>query len=93
MGVTDIPENKFKNLSKEESQALYQLKNDNAIVIKGAVKGCGAILCGMKDYFKKPHKQLSDEKVYEEVTNDPSKLESTILTALNQISQSNFFFQ
>ena len=44
MGVTDIPEDKFKNLSKEEIQALYQLKNDNAIVIKGAVKSSGAIL-------------------------------------------------
>ena len=30
-------------------------------------------------------KQLSDEDVYEEVTNDPSTLESTIFTALNKM--------
>ena len=38
-----------------------------------------------KDYLKEAHKQLSDEEVYEEVTNDPSTLESTIFTALNKI--------
>ena len=31
------------------------------------------------------HKQLADEEVYEQVTNDSSTLESTIFTALNKI--------
>ena len=39
----------------------------------------------MEDYLKEAHKQLSDEEVYEEVTNDPFTLESTIFTALSEI--------
>ena len=39
----DIPKDKFNNLSKEERDALYSLKNDNTIVIKGADKGSGVV--------------------------------------------------
>ena len=81
----DIPKDKFNNLSKEERDALYSLKNDNTIVIKGADKGSGVVVWDREDYLKEAHKQLSDEEVYEEVTNDPSTLESTIFTALNKI--------
>ena len=81
----DIPKDKFNNLSKEERDALYSLKNDNTIVIKGADKGSGVVVWDREDYLKEAHKQLSDEEVYEEVTNDPFTLESTIFTALNKI--------
>ena len=39
----DIPKDKFNNLSKEERDALYSLKNDNTIVIKGADKVLGLL--------------------------------------------------
>ena len=68
-----------------ERDALYYLKNDNPIVIKGADKGSGVVVCGREDYLKEAHKQLSDEEVYEEVTNDLSTIEGTIFTALNKI--------
>ena len=61
------------------------MKNDNTIVIKGADKGFGIVVWDREDYLKEVHKQLSDEEVYEEVTNDSSTLESTIFTALNMI--------
>ena len=80
----DIPKDKFNNLSEEERDALYSLKNDNTIVIKGADKGSAVVVWDREDYLKEAHKQLSDEEVYEEVTNDPSTLESTIFTALNK---------
>ena len=64
---------------------MYSLKNDNTIVINGADKGSGVVVWDREDYLKKAHKQFSDEEVYEEVTNDPSMLESTIFTALNKI--------
>ena len=64
---------------------MYSLKNDNTIVIKGADKGSAVVVWDREDYLKEAHKQLSDEEVYEEVTNDPSSLESTIFTALNKI--------
>ena len=87
----DIPKDKFNNLSKEERDVLYSLKNDNTIVIKGAGKGSG-VVWDREDYLKELHKQRSDEEVYEEVTNDPSTLESTIFTACNKIRARGDFF-
>ena len=81
----DIPKDKFNNLSKEDRDILYSLKNDNTIVIKDADKSSAVVVWYREDYLKEAHKQLSDEEVYEEVTNDPSTLESTIFTALNKI--------
>ena len=78
----DVPKDKFNNFSKEERDALYSLKNDNTIVIKGADKGSTVGVWDREDYLKEAHRQLSGEEVYEEVTNDPSTLESTIFTAL-----------
>ena len=81
----DIPKDTFNNLIKEERDALYSLKNDNTIVIKGADKGAVVVVWDREDYLKEAHKQLSDEEVYEEATNEPSTLKSTIFTALNKI--------
>ena len=81
----DIPKDKFNNLSKDGRDAMYSLKNDNIIVIKGAEKGSGVVVWDKEVYLKGAHKQFSDEEIYEEITNDPSTLESTIFTALNKI--------
>ena len=40
----DILMDKFNNLCKEERDALYSLKDDNTIVIKGADNGSGVIV-------------------------------------------------
>ena len=39
------------------------------IVIKGADKGSGVAVWDREDYLKEGHKHLSDEEVYEELTN------------------------
>ena len=52
--------------------------------MKGADKDSEVAVWDRKDYLKE-HKQFSDEEVCEEVTNDPTALESTIFTALNKI--------
>ena len=80
----DVPRDKFNNPSKEERDAFYSLKNDNTIFIKGADKFSGVVAWDRETFLKEAHKQLSDEEVYEEVTNDPSTLESTFLTALSK---------
>ena len=46
------PKDKFNNLSKEERDALYSLKNDNAIFVKGADNGSGTVVWDMEDYLK-----------------------------------------
>ena len=81
----DIPKGKFNNLSKVERDAMYSLKIDNTIVIKGADKGSGVIAWDREDYLKEVHEKLSDEEVYEEVISNPSKFESTIFIAVNKI--------
>ena len=64
---------------------MYDNKNDNTRVIKGADMGSGVVVWNREVYLKEAHKQLSDEEVYVEVTNDPSTIESTIFIALNKI--------
>ena len=64
---------------------MYSLKSDYTIVIKGPDKSSRVVNWDREDYLKEAHKQLPDEEAYEEETNDPSTLESTIFTALNKI--------
>ena len=83
----NFPKDKFNNLNKRERDPLYSLKNDNTIVWKGTGKDSGVVLWDREDYLKEAHKhkQLSDEEVYEDVTNDLSTFEVTIFSALNRI--------
>ena len=76
----DIPKDKFDNLSKEEGDACILWK-----MVKGADKSSEVVVWDREGYLEEAHKQLSDKEVYEEVTNDPSTLESRIFTALNKI--------
>ena len=44
----DIPKDKFNNLSEEERDAMYSLKNGNNIFIKGAGNGSGIVVWDRK---------------------------------------------
>ena len=78
----EVSKDKFNNLTKSEQKALYDLKYDKSIVIKSADKGSAVqrrlYKRGRKDYMKEAEKQLSDEQVYEEVSNDTAPLLKTI---------------
>ena len=74
----EIPKDKYNNLTSKERQALYDLKNDKNIVIKGADKGSTVVVWDREDYIKEAEKQLEDSDVYEEVPDDPEPLISTI---------------
>ena len=69
----------------KKGRCLVFFENVNTVVIKGGEKGSEVVVCDREDYLKEAHKQLSNEEVYEEVTNDPSTNESTIFNALNKI--------
>ena len=65
---------------------MYSLKNGKRVgKWKNAGNDSGIVVWDREDNLKEVHKQLSDEEVYEEVTNDPFTLESTIFIALNKI--------
>ena len=74
----EIPKEKYNNLTSKERLALYDLKNDKNIVIKGADKGSTVVVWDRDDYIKEAEKQLGDSDVYEEVPDNPEPLISTI---------------
>ena len=63
----EIPTYKYKNLTSKERQALYKLKNDTNIVLKGADKGSAVVVWDREHYIKEAQNQLGDTDVYEEV--------------------------
>ena len=74
----EVPKDKFNNLANSERKALYDLKNDKSIVIKSADKGSAVVVWDREDYIKEAEKQLGDQEVYEEVSNDAAPLLKTI---------------
>ena len=81
----EIPKDKYNNITSKERQALYDLKNDKSIVIKGADKGSALMVSDRDDYIKEVEKQLGDSDVSEEVSDDPEPLISTIHTTIEKI--------
>ena len=76
---TEIPSKRYSNLTKEELDALYSLRDDSTIILKGCDKGSVVVFWDREDYLKEAYEQLEDREVYEEVSNDPNALVSTII--------------
>ena len=87
----EIPSKRYNNLTREERDALYSLRDDSTIIIKGAdyykdyYKGSVVVVWDREDYLKEAYKQLEDREVYEEVSNDSNVLVNTIIKALEKI--------
>ena len=81
----EIPTYKYNNLTSKERQALYKLKNDTNIVLKGADKGSAVVVWDREHYIKEAQNQLGDTDVYEEVPDDPKPLLNTIHRTIEKI--------
>ena len=81
----EIPSKRYDNLTKDERDALYSLKDDPSIIIKDVDKGFAVAVWDREDYLKEAYKQLDERKVYEEVRNNPNVLINTIMKALEEI--------
>ena len=81
----EIPSKRFNNVTKGERNAMYSLKDDKSVIIKGADKSAAVIVWDREDYLKQASKQLEDKEVYLEVPNDSSALVSTIFKSLEKI--------
>ena len=66
----EIPSKRFNNLTKDERNAMYSLKDDKSIIIKNADKGVAVIAWDREDCIKEASKQLEDKEVYVEISND-----------------------
>ena len=58
----------YSNLTKEERNALYLLRDDPSIIIKEADKA--SVVWDREDYLREGNSQLSDKDVYQEVKAD-----------------------
>ena len=58
----------YSNLTKEERNALYLLRDDPSIIIKEADKV--SVVWDREDYLREGNSQLSDKDVYQEVKGD-----------------------
>ena len=74
----DISSKRSNNLTKEERNSLYNLRDDPTIITQGADESSAVVVWNKEDYLKEASKQLKDKDVYEEVQNDPSILINTI---------------
>ena len=66
---------------------MYNLKNDQSIVIKEADKGSAVVISDKKDYPMEAEKQRSCRETYEEVSSDPSFLIKIIHDTLEKKSK------
>ena len=54
----ELPSKRYNNLTKEELDGLYSLRNDSTIIRKGANKGSAVVVWDREDYLKVAYKQL-----------------------------------
>ena len=84
----EIP-SKRSNRLLDKRNAIYGLKDNEPIIIKGADKGAAVIACDHEDYLKEASKQLEDT----EVPNNSSAFGSTIFMSLGKIRKGEDFSQ
>ena len=69
------------NLTKQEQQAVKDLKSDDEIIILPADNGRMTVVINKSDYIDKANNLLQDPLTYQPLKSDPSK------TTLNHINQ------
>ena len=79
----EILSKRYSNLTKNERDVLYSLKDDPSIIVKGTDKGSVVVVWGRENYLKEAHKHYRE--VYDEVTSYPNVLINTIMKALEKI--------
>ena len=75
------------NLTREEWQAIKNLKDGRSTIIKPADKGSCVVLWDHEDYLAEGYKQLNDESIYGDVKHSNDK------TLSDPIEKSNNFFK
>ena len=84
--------NNYRNISREESEAINSLRSDRTIVVKEADKGSGVVVWDREDYIMEAESQLGDSEVYSKLDNDPSeRLHQIISDTLKTINDRGDF--
>ena len=75
-----------RNITKEEAQALSELKKDNSRVILTAAKGVTIVVLDRTEYNNKAQKLLEDGGTYKKIKTDPTnKLKNKLISLLKKI--------
>ena len=74
----EVPKDKFNSLTNNERKNVYDLQNDETIVMKSADKGSAVVVWDREDYIKEADKKLGDKKVNEDDSKDAAPLLKTI---------------
>jgi len=61
-----------RNLSKEEQEALHNLRGYDDIIIKQAAKGSAVVILERDKYVAEAMRQLSDSEVFIPLPDDPT---------------------
>ncbi|XP_072030398.1 uncharacterized protein [Amphiura filiformis] len=78
------------NLSKDEQQALRDLKAEKSILILPSDKGRCSVVMDKSDYESKVHAMLDDDKTYAKLNKDPTaKYKSELVRILTRLKQEN----
>ena len=78
--------NPRRNITKEEAQALAELRKDHSRVILTADKGAALLVMDRADYNNKAQKLLEDRGTIQEIMTDPTnKLENKLVNLLKKI--------
>ena len=82
----DIDISVDQNLTREERNALKELRDNDNIIIKKADKGSSIVVMNKDDYVKEAERQLSDTKFYKETHTDLTcSLNDRIILLLNAL--------
>ena len=78
------------NITKEEREALNQLRKDKEIIIMGANKGRSTVITSKTEYEEKVKNMLSDDKTYEKLKADPTaKYKRKLVGSLQRLKEEN----
>ena len=76
----------YSNLTKEERQTIYSLRDDTSIIITEADKGSGIVVWDREDYLTEGRTQLKDKGIYQELKgNIVGALEKIIKSVLRKV--------
>ena len=77
--------NPRRNITKEEAQALAEVRKDHSRVILKADKGVALVVMGRAEYNNKAQKLLEDRVTYKEIKTDPTnKLKNKLINLLKK---------
>ena len=76
MKQSTVEKKPYNNLTKNELEALNELRNRDDLIFTKADKGGALVIIDVKDYILEANRQLNDTQFYQQLTGDPTQIYS-----------------